>query len=457
MWGRLDLDEVRRPVWKPRTPTCACGCRGLEGQARGCCARGSRVWLLVGLVLSGCSPADGPGTDTVVVSDSSGIPVYRLETLPAWDDKQWQWGLELERAVYTGGDEPATRPLLFQPQGYTRLEDGALVVLDGWEQRLAVVSPNAPVVLARFAPSGQGPGEILSANSVLWPASSSSFWVLDPGNRRISRFNVWGELLEERAVDLPGSGGISLQDPIRHLPHFWKIFRDEADPRVLQDSVGRLDQARGVVSYIAALPPRVSSRRMSTSERVLFAPKAWFAPLGIGGIVMARNDRARFHHYSDDGDLRGIIEVSAEVEPIPLADEQGILEEFLGVAGGGTPSRPEVAEHYPLWDIMWPLGDSLFAVQQNHRSAIAGELAIPESSVVWRLFTVHGEYRGAITFPDGFAQPYWIERDRLVGTRRDDFGVATIEAYRLQPPPVVGGAASGARGASLWHSGQARR
>lgn len=403
----------------------------------------ARVWLLILLVVPGCSPATEPGATSVVVTDSSGVPIYRLTGIPAWDDEPWQWGLELERAVYTGGDETATRPLLFQPQGYTRLEDGTLIVLDGWDQRIAVVAPDEPVVLARFGPSGQGPGEILSANSVLWPASSSTFWVLDPGNRRISRFDVRGELLEARAIDLPGSGGISLQDPIRHLPHFWKIFRDEANPRVLQDSVGRLDQERGLVSYIAALPPRVSSRSMSTSERVLFAPKAWFAPLGIGGIVTARNDRARFHHYSDDGDLRGIIEAPAEVEPIPLADEQDILDEFLGVARASALRRPEIAEHYPLWDIMWPLGDSLFALQQHHRSQIAGEPAIPEGSVVWRLFTVHGEYRGAIAFPEGFAQPYWIERDRLIGTRRNELGVVTIETYRLHPPPVVAEAGSG--------------
>lgn len=397
--------------------------------------RPRRLVLLSSLVLlTACAQTKDPAADGVTVSDSAGVPVYRSEKLPAWNAPEFRWRLELQRAIPTGSGDASESPLIYQPQAYTRLEDGTLIVLDGWDQRLAVVSPSAPIVLRRFAPSGRGPGEILSSNSALWPAADGSFLVLDPGNRRLSRFDTAGALLEERAVDLPGSGGITIQDPVRHLPYFWKVFRDEDDTRVLMDSVGRLDPSTATVSYVTALPPRVPSRSMSTSRQVLFAPRAWFAPLGAGGVVVARNDRARFQHYADDGRLVGIIEAPAEVTPVPLSDRPGIYEELLGVAVTPTTQRPEIATHYPLWDIMWPLDDSLFALQQNHRSAVAGEPPIPEGRIVWRVFSVGGGYRGAILFPDGFAQPYWIQRNHLVGTRRDGLGVATIELYALYPP-----------------------
>jgi hypothetical protein len=50
------------------------------------------------------------------------------------------------------------------------------------------------------------------------------------------------------------------------------------------------------------------------------------------------------------------------------------------------------------------------------------------------VFSTRGFYAGAIVLPIEAAQPYWIEDGRIIATRRDSLGVATIESYLLTPP-----------------------
>ncbi len=67
-------------------------------------------------------------------------------------------------------------------------------------------------------------------------------------------------------------------------------------------------------------------------------------------------------------------------------------------------------------------------------NARGGETPIPEGQFVWRVFSTRGFYAGAIVLPIEAAQPYWIEDGRIIATRRDSLGVATIESYLLTPP-----------------------
>jgi hypothetical protein len=73
-------------------------------------------------------------------------------------------------------------------------------------------------------------------------------------------------------------------------------------------------------------------------------------------------------------------------------------------------------------------------------STPAGEPRIPDRQTVWRLFSTSGRYLGAVHFPEGVAQPFWIESDRVIATHRDEFGVVTIQEFRLDGPE--GGASS---------------
>lgn len=369
----------------------------------------------------------------VSVSDSTGIPVYSLSYLPPWNDSSFVIGLDLERAIPTGGLSPSDEPLVYRPQGYARLADGRLVVLDGGSDRLVVLAADEATVEARFGPTGQGPGEILSANSLLWPGPASSVWVLDPGNRRLSRFLLDGSVEEERAIDILGMAGLAVQRPGTFEPFFWKVFMGGAAGNELTDSIGRFESDAGRVVFFAPMAPRTDERRTNTDQPPVFAPMGWFSPVG-DGVVVGRNDTGRFRHYSETGELIGIIDVPMQQTPIDQAEESAILQEFYGVVRGSVLARRRVADAYPLYHIMWPVNDSLFALQQSHRSTLAGEPRIPSAQIVWRVFSTRGAYAGSIIFPEGVAQPYWIDGDRVVATRRDPLGVATIESYRLRFP-----------------------
>jgi hypothetical protein len=397
-----------------------------------------RVLLVCALVVSGCGErASGP---SVVVGDSAGIPLYTLSEVPSWTDATIQWELVPERSIPTGAASPGGDPLLYQPQAYARLDDGTLVVLDGGRSRIAILHRSRNEVLRRFGPSGQGPGEIWSSNSTIWPAGPSSFWLLDPGNQRMSRFSVTGALEEERSVRIAGTGGVVFQDPVEHAPWFWKIFV-EGEERTFVDSIGRLDPGAGNVVYVAPMPPRVEQRRRNVPGEPpdLLAPMGWFAPLGPSGVVAGRNDSGRLRQYSSDGELVGLIDVPMEQAPIAESEKVALVEAFSGSGpGAASLARRDVGERYRLYDLMWGVGDSLFALQQSHVSTPKGEQHISEGQTVWRLFSTRGEYSGAVVFPTGIAQPYWIERGRVIATHRDAFGVVTIQQFRLVEPERLG-------------------
>lgn len=392
-----------------------------------------RAALVVTVLAGGCNPA---GQDPVViVGDSAGVPVHSLSHLPAWDEPEYQWGLTLERSIPTAAETPGGEPLLYQPQAYARLADGTLVVLDAADLRIAILHPSRNEVVRRFARSGGGPGEISTWPSLsIWPAGPSSFWVFDPGNQRLSRFNVDGTVEGERPVRFSGSVNVAFQDPVDHAPWLWNSFMvRQGEVATLVDSIGRLDLEGRQIDYIAPMAPRVEEYRFNppAGPRDRLAPLHWFAPLGPAGVVSGRGDSERFRQYSRDGTLLRVIDVAMEQAAVALSDKPDIEAMYEGISAGVD---YYVGERYRLYDLMWGVEDSLFALQQSFLSTPSGERRIPDDQMVWRIFSTGGQYEGTIAFPAGIAQPYWIERGRVIATYRDELGVVTIREYRLAGP-----------------------
>ena len=383
----------------------------------------------------GCAAAtSGDVFPPVTVSDSAGVPVYTLTELPAWDDPRFLWTVDVERSFATDVEGLAGEPEIWGPQGFTRMPDGRLVILDSTDPRLVVVAADSDRVERRFSRTGQGPGEIWAQTTLLWPEGSERFRTLDPGNQRLSLWSLDGDLLEERTVAIAGNGGIPLLRPGTHEAFFWKIFSPDRTPGELVDSVGRFDPTTDSVRFIAPMMPRVEERRVNTNPVARFSPMSWYAPVA-GGVVIGRNDRGRFRYYDDEGRLLALIDVPGEQRPIDRALEDEIIEEFLGVArGSNIRRRPVVAERFPLYNLMLPVRDSLFALQQADRAGVAGEPPIPEDQWVWRVFSTRGRYVGAIVLPPSTRLPYWIEPGRITATQRDSLGVATLVTLRIAPP-----------------------
>ena len=386
------------------------------------------LWITV--VIGGCGPtAEAP---SVTVGDSAGVPVYSLGHLPAWDDPVYQWDLTLERSIPTAAETPGGDPLLYQPQAYARLADGTLVVLDLADLRIAIIHPGRNEVVRRFARSGGGPGEISTSSAKIWPAGPSSFWVLDSGNQRLSRFNVSGMLEDESPVRFSRDYSIGFQDPVEHAPWFRHGFdQREGAITTLVDSIGRLDLEGLEVNHIAPMAPRVERAPTEPVDRL--APQPWFAPLGPAGVVTGRGDSGRFRLYSNEGVLKRVIDVPMERAAVTESDRPDIEAAYGGIRGSAT-FRWYIGGRYKLYELMWGVEDSLFAVQQSYIATPSGERLIPDDQKVWRVFSTSGQYGGAVAFPAGVAQPYWIERGRVIATHRDEVGVVTIQEYRLTRP-----------------------
>lgn len=384
----------------------------------------------------GCSVETERSVPSVTVSDSSGIPIYGIGSPPAWDDPRFLWHVELERSVRTGEGRASDDPLLFNPQALMRFADGALVVLDAGDLRLALVHPERDSVIARFGRSGQGPGEILSSNGLLWPAEEGTFWLLDPGNQRLTRFSRTGDVVEERVAPILGMGGLAVQHPRTHEPYFWRVFADPASG-LLSDSVLRMDED-GNATPFAAMPPRHPSRERSTSRFPFFAPQGDFAPLGTGGVVVGRSDIPSLQHRSAEGELLGILRLDLSPRAIGLSDKPGLIEEMAEeYPPAARATVDDLADRFPLWSRLWAFSDSAFAMEQTRWSHPAGEPPIPSGQRIWRVLSVTGDYAGVVRFPTGFGYPYWIEEGRVLGIRRDELGVASIESYRLSPPDAL--------------------
>ena len=394
---------------------------------------------LLPLVLVACAGSETTDVPSVTVSDSAGVTVYEVDWLPPLDDPRFAWSMELERAIWTGEPTPGSPPLLYNPQAVLRLADGTLVVLDAGEQRLAVIAPERDSVLTRFGRTGQGPGEVLSTNGLLGSSGEDTFWLMDPGNRRRTHFSLDGAVLREEPAGDGGSGGLAIQRPITEEAFFYRVFRStQTGPALLSDSVLTFDEALGRVRAVAPMPPRVPSRSMNTSAFPFLAPAGTFAPIASGGVVVARTDRAAFRHYDDHGSLLSVIRIPLEQRPIPLSEKPAIIEEMaLEFAPAARATHEDLADAFPVWSQSWPVADSLFALEHTRWAQPAGDPAIPAGRRIWRLFTTTGRYAGTVHLPAGFGFPYRSERGRLIGIRRNELGVATIESYLMIPPEAL--------------------
>jgi len=376
-----------------------------------------------------CESAVPSSRVEVTVTDSAGVEVFTAGEIPAWDEPTLQWRLILEREIATADEDLSATPMIFEPQGVTRFPDGTLVVLDGAGVRLVVIDPIRDSVTARFGPSGQGPGEVWSSISQVWPEDDGTLGVLDPGNRRASYFTLRGEFLRSNAVDIPGGGGRMVQRPGTYETFAWRYFFDR-ETGLTSDSVFRVDVSGPAVS-VAPLPRQRAPRPGGSTP--LFSGQGTFAPIGSGGVLVGRTDIAEFRLFSDSGELQSVIRLPFERRPLTLEDERIVRE----VAGSAPSLADDLGEFNILWSRLEPVGDSLFALDQTSVTTPNGEARIPMDTRVWRIVSVQGHYLGSLVLPLGVGPPYWTDGERLLAVRRDSLGVATIVLYRLQAPEAL--------------------
>ncbi len=374
-----------------------------------------------------CSSDGGPSEAVHTSYDSAGVhmvsvPRIQMDVLDSGD--VWR----AVRRVRTGAALSGEEPLVYSPERVMVMPREEIVVLDVGETRLAVIASERDSVTARFARNGRGPGEVLSSASVLAPSTDTTFWLLDPGNSRLSTFTLSGQLLDETRVSLDGGGGMIMQDPTRFVPYLWRFYVVTTS-RLLTDSVLKLDLATGRSGVVAPLPDRHPSRRGYGRAAPLLAPLPRFAPLGSGKVVVGRTDQSVFDVYSEDGELERRIALAWEPIELTLAEKQRVLESTAAVGRPQPQRRREVADQLPMWGSIWPLSDDVFAVELSLYARPRGAPDFMDGRKAWILLSSSGEYRGACLVPEGFGGPYWVADGTITGLARDSLGVATIATY----------------------------
>jgi hypothetical protein len=390
-----------------------------------------RVAAILAVFQAGACGADVRGP-AVVRTDSAGVTINTLASLPALDDPDFQWNVTVARSIAL--DRGAfEEPVLFRPQTMLRLSDGTIVVGDNapdWQ--IAVIDPRLDSVTARFVRPGSGPGEI-DGWAHLWPAGRGAIRVLDTGNGRISRYALDGRLESELAT--PDLGHAYQVKPRRRpLAAFALWWYHSDDPaRYLIDSLAVIDPATG--RHHAILPIwRAPNRADGTpvSGFVTFAPRTLYVPLAVG-LITGRSDQGVFRHYSDDGTLLAEIRLPLTRRPVTDEDVERIRREIASSPEMRAIPLRNVHTHFHITNELYPIDDSTFAMHQGRETRGAEDVELPPGRTVWRLISVRGDYRGTIWLPKGF-RSLWSGDRRLLGIAEDSTGAEHLQELSLEPP-----------------------
>ncbi|MEJ2204129.1 MAG: hypothetical protein P8170_08465, partial [Gemmatimonadota bacterium] len=163
---------------------------------------------------------------------------------------------------------------------------------------------------------------------------------------------------------------------------------------------------------------------------VLWNHRALWTVLENGHLVTGHDDSMTFTIRTLSGAVQREVGVGLQPRTVGEEDRRRVLDEL-----GRAPSSVRLSEFFPYTDIYVPFSDSVFALRHTWVSHPEGD-SVPEGTFAWRLLSTGGHYLGSITFPAGF-EPKWTDGELLLGVLRDALGVATMQEYRLVPPPAV--------------------
>jgi hypothetical protein len=404
-------------------------CRSGDAPAGGAEADGAapRAPLLSRVLAAATPPIERP---EVTRSDSGGVRILTMSHVPPADDPDWEWELRVIRSIPTVG--PDGEPIVFAPQGLTRLTDGRIVIVDSGEPVLAVIEPGAETVAMRFGREGQGPEELWGGVLVIWALGDGGIAVADPPSHKVLHFARDGEFVAGVATPAGVTGDRAAWQQAERTGELFA-----ANVAFFQHGEGwrRVDS---VVAFVpGADPPRpvAAFPEQPVDGRVTWpAVLNWWIVLPSGDVVTYRSDRADFRVSSAGG---GVTEIRLPLSRAPMsAEEMAEVARFQrervapSLSPGGTSAQPIKT----IGNGLEPFGDSAFVLRQYSLSTPLGD---PENDgTVWRVIGIEGDYRGVIRFPRNFSAA-WTDGADVVGWQADSLGVATIQELTLEPPPAL--------------------
>ena len=391
-----------------------------------------RCILVTGIVCVACS---GSRMDAypVVVGDSAGVEVVSVPRVPAMVDAAAHWTVTLVRSIPGGtGGSPTDPVRIYNPVGAARFPDGTLVVLDKGPEQLLVIDP-ADSVVARFAPSGHGPGEIYAVDGVaLLPDSDRTVTAVELwGNVRIHHFSLAGDLLADRPIKRGGGFPWAPGRTSQELSVAVYTPSGSGSSSLGADSVAHLDATTGTVTAFAPLPPRFPL----SASRPTFYPIALWTAFPSGAVITGMTDSGTLRYINPDGSLERIIHLPLEPRSVTPQSKAAILEENKSFIAATLPEA-EAMQFYPQHRLalrLFTVDNSLFAMGHRWYTSPDGEPVPAKDIYILRMYHVSGRPDGIVEFPGGFSP--WSIVDRLVlGVRLDSLGVPSVQEYRLDRP-----------------------
>lgn len=374
------------------------------------------------LVLSACTSA-GPTSRTVIVRDSAGIRI--VENGPLSDVVAFR----LEEPVYQVGWSSADH--LWERVGAgVLLSGGHAGIGDVGSSEIVVLGPSGAVVEILGGP-GQGPGEIGSIRS-LSLVGLDTIVVEDYRNRRITLFHA-GAVTRSyrtdgravsglRGIGTDGHGGLIMTTsqywPFSEDPWIQAVIARHALDTGETDTVAFFDSWPGLTEGVTPNP---------------FRSQGW-AGVTAGALATTRGDRPQMERLDLNGNVTHAVRWVEERKPANDSVWRD-YEEFrrsLEPLFANSPEQDRVladlrgAAEGPLPYSGWIRGDD------------AGNVWVAEYAADWRypsrfrVFSPTGEWLGWVEVPPRF-EVLDIGQGYLLGVHRDEFDVAAIALYRLQP------------------------
>ena len=288
--------------------------------------------------------------------------------------------------------------------------------------------------LATLGGEGEGPGEFREIGSA-W-AQGEEIEAFDGDLRRVTRFGPGGTL---ETIQLETTGAAERMAP-GTFEGGWLAYGVEEVGADGRDRMGvhSFDESgmhRGVVAQVLGMRRYVHSRG---GGPVPLSPWAWITGRG-NEVFVSQGSEARLMALDRDGVV--LREVTWDVEPTTSPEEA--LRVVVDSAVSRVPEEDRASYRAVLDEAPAPqlpalaglIVDELGFVwirpyEPLRHAAVLGGLGRPGPGGVWRVLSPEGVQVSEVSMPEEL-EPSQITSDRVVGIRRDDLGVESVQVYRL--------------------------
>lgn len=367
-----------------------------------------------------------------VETDSAGVAI--LESfVPAWEtDAGWTVAAEPELAIGAGpagGDDP-NHPPWGRVRGVNVLSNGSLVAGDASTSEVMVFDSTGRF-MHRFGGQGEGPGELEDFATVF---ACEGDTIIAADAYAYNYFAADGRFLR-RLATVDGRTGIPLGVFLRSgdCRRFLVTDRYRTTEPEGPEGLTYWDFAWTDESFIGrdTVARAIAGHEMRYAE-IFIRAVPWTTrvqPIRLTGddLLFGYSQRAELRVVAADGSLKRILRWHAPPDPITAEERQEWNDQQE--VGSESGRRIQLSD-YPWLPEHKPFFDRLLADDEGNiwvRTPPPPDPA-PER---WTVLGSDGRWLGAVLMPDGFGLNQ-VARGRVYGIHRDELGVPTVRAYRLE-------------------------